>query len=174
MHSRQATLLVPLHCPDDMQTLPVGELSGRACNVRQQVADAQRLCGAAVLRWGVLLLQVALALLHLHPVACTRGHTSHQGLLWGSGCVHVVSALQNSGRVACSVYSGQLKDALGYSQTQVEGLASPLVALLVVGWLPGVVYDALRHRHHLGPRRAPALACPLADWAQGDTSTRRR
>ena len=35
------------------------------------------------------------------------------------------------------MYSGQLKAALGYSQAQVEGLASPLLALLVVGWLPG-------------------------------------
>ncbi|CAL8464603.1 g4138 [Coccomyxa elongata] len=51
-----------------------------------------------------------------------------------------------------SVYSSQLKDALGYNQTQIEGLASPLMALLVVGWLPGFAYDRLRHRRHLGPR----------------------
>ena len=51
-----------------------------------------------------------------------------------------------------SVYSSQLKDALGYNQPQIEGLASPLVALLVVGWLPGFIYDRLRHRRHIGPR----------------------
>ncbi|EIE19129.1 Nodulin-like-domain-containing protein [Coccomyxa subellipsoidea C-169] len=51
-----------------------------------------------------------------------------------------------------SIYSSQLKDALGYNQTQIEGLASPLVALLVVGWLPGFAYDRLKHRRHLGPR----------------------
>lgn len=51
-----------------------------------------------------------------------------------------------------SVYSSQLKEALGYSQTQIEGLASPLVALFVVGWLPGFAYDRLRHMRHLAPR----------------------
>jgi hypothetical protein len=51
-----------------------------------------------------------------------------------------------------SVYSSRLKDALGYDQSQIEGLASPLVALLVVGWLPGVAYDRLSHRRHIGPR----------------------
>jgi type IV secretory pathway VirB6-like protein len=56
-----------------------------------------------------------------------------------------------------SVYSTQLKDVLGYSQRQIEGLASPLVALLVVGWLPGFIYDRLRHRRHLGPRCALPL-----------------
>lgn len=51
-----------------------------------------------------------------------------------------------------SVYSSQLKDALGYNQRRIEGLASPLVALLVVGWLPGFAYDRLRNRRHIGPR----------------------
>ena len=51
-----------------------------------------------------------------------------------------------------SIYSGQLKDALGYNQAQIQGLASPLVALLVVGWLPGFAYDSLRSYRHLGPR----------------------
>ena len=72
----------------------------------------------------------------------------------------LVEAILIGGVAACSVYSSQLKEALGYSQTQVEGLASPLVALLVVGWLPGVVYDALRHRHHLGPRCASPWHAP--------------
>ena len=51
-----------------------------------------------------------------------------------------------------SIYSDQLKDALGYNQAQIQGLASPLVALLVVGWLPGFTYDALKGYRHLGPR----------------------
>lgn len=51
-----------------------------------------------------------------------------------------------------SIYSSQLKDALGYNQAQIQGLASPLLALLVVGWLPGFAYDALRGYQHLGPR----------------------
>ncbi|CAL5224648.1 g7366 [Coccomyxa viridis] len=51
-----------------------------------------------------------------------------------------------------SIYSSQLKDALGYSQAEIQGLASPLVALLVVGWLPGFVYDSLRSHKHVGPR----------------------
>lgn len=53
-----------------------------------------------------------------------------------------------------SIYSSQLKDALGYNQAQIQGLASPLVALLVVGWLPGFAYDALRRYQHVGPRHA--------------------
>ena len=62
-----------------------------------------------------------------------------------------------------SIYSDQLKDALGYNQAQIQGLASPLVALLVVGWLPGFTYDALKGYRHLGPRhvfpeRPPACA----------------
>ena len=51
-----------------------------------------------------------------------------------------------------SIYSDQLKDALGYNQAQIQGLASPLVALLVVGWLPGFTYDALKGYRHIGPR----------------------
>lgn len=51
-----------------------------------------------------------------------------------------------------SIYSNQLKDALGYSQAEIQGLASPLVALLVVGWLPGFAYDSLRRYEHVGPR----------------------
>ena len=51
-----------------------------------------------------------------------------------------------------SIYSNQLKDALGYNQAQIQGLASPLVALLVVGWLPGFTYDALKGHRHIGPR----------------------
>lgn len=59
-----------------------------------------------------------------------------------------------------SIYSSQLKDALGYNQAQIQGLASPLVALLVVGWLPGFVYDSLRRYEHIGPRQV-VLAMPL-------------
>ena len=64
--------------------------------------------------------------------------------------------LQSSAGVSyCfSIYSSQLKDALGYNQAQIQGLASPLVALLVVGWLPGFVYDLLRKYEHIGPRQA--------------------
>jgi hypothetical protein len=69
-------------------------------------------------------------------------------------CAKKPMASVHDGRCAParSLYSTQLKAALGYSQTQVEGLASPLIALLVVGWLPGVAYDALRSRRRLGPR----------------------
>ena len=68
-----------------------------------------------------------------------------------------------------SIYSNQLKDALGYNQAQIQGLASPLVALLVVGWLPGFTYDALKGYRHIGPRcvfpeRPPMYSIAIA-WS---------
>ena len=64
-----------------------------------------------------------------------------------------------------SIYSDQLKDALGYNQAQIQGLASPLVALLVVGWLPGFTYDALKGYRHIGPRCIFPERPPMYDIA---------
>lgn len=52
----------------------------------------------------------------------------------------------------CRIYAGELKDILGYNQTQIQGIMSPLFISAVVGWLPGILYDAFEPRHRLGPR----------------------
>ncbi len=52
-----------------------------------------------------------------------------------------------------ALWAGDLKDIFGYSQSQIQGMISPPFFVAVIGWLPGLTYDALARRHRLGPRR---------------------
>lgn len=58
----------------------------------------------------------------------------------------------------CRIYAGDLKEMLGYTQTQIQGIMSPLFISAVVGWLPGLFYDSLERHHQMGPRYAPVNA----------------
>jgi Nodulin-like len=51
-----------------------------------------------------------------------------------------------------ALWAPTLKDVFGYSQSQIQGMISPPFFVAVIGWLPGLTYDALARRHRLGPR----------------------
>ena len=51
-----------------------------------------------------------------------------------------------------ALWASDLKDALGYSQGQLQALISPPFVVALIGCLPGLTYDALARRSRLGPR----------------------
>jgi hypothetical protein len=51
-----------------------------------------------------------------------------------------------------SLYSPALKTSFGFTQPQLETLGSCLVSGGYFAWIPGLLYDALRNHHKLGPR----------------------
>ncbi|KAK9838163.1 hypothetical protein WJX81_005591 [Elliptochloris bilobata] len=64
-----------------------------------------------------------------------------------------------------AVYAGALKEALGLTQAQIQGAASPLWVTLVLQWMPGAIYDSLAAWPRLGPR--VTLAAGLAAMSAG-------
>ena len=49
--------------------------------------------------------------------------------------------------------------AFDFTQPELEALGSCLLSGGYFGLIPGFLYDALRHRHKLGPRHAPRPSC---------------
>ncbi len=100
------------------------------------------------------------------PVFCLTGHqaavhahaTLPAGLGcsagWGSCCClnagsfGVLAGVQ----YVVALWASDLKDALGYSQGQLQALISPPFVVALIGCLPGLTYDALARRSRLGPR----------------------
>lgn len=51
------------------------------------------------------------------------------------------------------LYARELKASIGYSQVQLEGVASAILSGGYFGWIPGLTYDALVQKHFkLAPR----------------------
>ncbi|CAK0743532.1 hypothetical protein CVIRNUC_001477 [Coccomyxa viridis] len=60
-----------------------------------------------------------------------------------------------------SLYSSSLKTALNVDQPSLEFIASCLLSGGYFSWIPGLAYDALRHRHKFAPRFIAAGGCAV-------------
>ena len=69
----------------------------------------------------------------------------------------------NAGLAYCfPLYGSSLKAAAGYSQVQLEGIASAVLSGGYFGWIPGLTYDALITKHFkLAPRLVAGVGIAL-------------
>lgn len=111
--------------------------------------------------------------------------SAHEPLLGGSGqavsrprlfinpwvvlAASMMLQLLSGVQYVVALWAPTLKEVFGYDQSQIQGMISPPFFVAVIGWLPGLTYDALARRHRLGPRwvsdvtRGEAQHAPVAD-----------
>ncbi len=71
---------------------------------------------------------------------------------WVAFAACAVLQLLSGVQYVVALWASDLKEIFGFSQSQIQGMISPPFVVAVIGWAPGIVYDALARRHRLGPR----------------------